>query len=124
MYSVLVNPQNSPMKLVVLLVIPVTHRKTFRHWVGQELSSQSWKVRGQDLNLSSLSLELKFLNHSFQEKIYNYNKDVCLGARILKKEVVKIYVDSQNNWGYRSQEKLIWKDLIFKISIYSRVGIA
>ena len=64
---------------------------------------------GLGSELSSLSLGLKFLNHNFQEKIYNSGKDVCLGAKILEQEMIKRYVYSQNNWGYRSQEKLVWK---------------
>lgn len=44
---------------------------------------------GLGSELSSLSLGLKFLNHNFQEKVYNSSKDVCLGARILEQEMTK-----------------------------------
>ena len=80
---------------------------------------------GLGSELSSLSLGLKFLNHNFQEKIYNSSKDVCLGARILEQEMTKkdMYtlriigaVGAKRNW--------FGKDLIFKIkSVYSSVGI-
>lgn len=35
--------------------------------------------------------------------------------------MVKIYVDVQNNWGYRNL--LVWKDLIFKLSVCSCMGV-
>ena len=80
---------------------------------------------GLGSELSSLSLGLKFLNHNFQEKIYNSSIDVCLGARILEQEITKkdMYtlriigaIGAKRNW--------FGKDLIFKIkSVYSSVGI-
>lgn len=72
--------------------------------------------------LSSLSLGLKFLNHNFGKRIYNPSRDVCLGARILG-EMIKRYVYSQNNWGCRSQEKLVWKRWFLKLKAYIHVWV-
>ena len=80
---------------------------------------------GLGSELSSLSLGLKFLNHNFQEKIYNSSKDVCLGARILEQEMTKKDMYTLRIIG-AAGAKRNWfgKDLIFKIkSVYSSVGI-
>ena len=83
MHVVLFNACNSPMRLVSLVIIPDLQRKTFRPGVAKELTKFIELAGGgsQSLDPSSLSLELKFLNHNFQKKMYHYNKGVCLRAK-------------------------------------------
>lgn len=43
--------------------------------------------------------------------------------RILEEDMLKKFVDFQNNWDYKSHGQLFWKNLILNISIYSCVDI-